>query len=153
MPPSTHELDPDWHRYPDTVLHFRTDPAVRVDLREPVGREAAAALEAIGLSGPFAVLTAHDPRGRDEDADVNERRAERLDERLLALGVHFIHADACSPDRSHCEASVAALMEREQATLLAREFQQVAIFWFDGEKFWIAGALAAGDSVMLPRPV
>lgn len=153
MPPTPDELDPDWHRYPDTVLHFRTDPAVRVDLREPVGREMAAALEAIGLPGPFAVVTAHDPRGRDEDADVNERRAERLDERLLALGADFLHVDACSPDGSHCEASVAALIEREQATVLAREFEQVAIFWFDGEKFWIMGALAGGDPVMLPRPV
>jgi hypothetical protein len=134
------------------VLLFRTDPPVRMDLREPVGREAVAELEAIGLSGPFAVLTAHDPRGRDEDADVNERRAERLDDRLLGLGVHFVHVDACSPDGSHCEASVAALMEREQATSLAREFEQVAIFWFDGEKFWITGALAGGDPVMLPRP-
>lgn len=153
MPPNPDELDPDWHRYPDTVLHFRTDPAVRVDLREPVGRQAAAGLDAIGLSGPFAVLTAQDPRGRDEDADVNERRAERLGDRLVALGVYFIPVDACSPDGSHCEASVAAVMEREQATSLAREFEQVAMFWFDGEKFWIVGALAAADPVMLPRPV
>lgn len=153
MPPTPDELDPDWHRYPDTVLHFRTDPAVRVDLREPVVPDAVAAMDSMGLSGPFAVLTAHDPRGRDEDADVNERRAERLDDRLLALGVEFIHVDACSPDGSHCEASVAAVIEREQATALAREFEQVAIFWFDGEKFWIVGALAGGDPMMLPRPV
>lgn len=153
MAHSADELDPDWHRYPDTVLRFRTDPAVRVDLREPAGPETVAALESIGLSGSFAVLTAHDPRGRDEDADVNERRAKRLNERLQALGADFLHVDACSPDGSHCEASVAALIEREQATSLAREFEQVAFFWFDGEKFWIIGALAAGDPVMLPRPV
>jgi hypothetical protein len=126
---------------------------VRVDLREPVTGETAAALESLGLSGPFAVLTAHDPRGQDEDADVNERRAERLDERLLALGAEFVHVDACSPDGSHCEASVAALIELGQALSLAREFEQVAIFWFDGEKFWIMGALAGGDPVMLPRPM
>ena len=153
MLPNPDQLDPDWHRYPDTVLRFRTDPAVRVDLREPMGQDAVEAMAAIGLAGPFAVLTAHDPRGRDEDADVNERRAERLDEKLLALGADFVHVDACSPDGSHCEASVAALIERERATALAREFEQVAIFWFDGEKFWIAGALAGGDPVMLPRPV
>lgn len=153
MFPTPDELDRDWHRYPDTVLHFRTDPPVRVDLRQPVSRDAVAAMDSIGLSGPFAVLTAHDPRGRDEDTDVNERRAERLDDRLRALGVEFLHVDACSPDGSHCEASVAAVIEREQATALAREFEQVAIFWFDGEKFWIVGALAGGDPVMLPRPV
>lgn len=153
MAHSADELDPDWHRYPDTVLRLRTDQLVRVDLREPMGSETVAALESVGLSGPFAVLTAHDPRGRDEDADVNKRRAERLDARLLALGADFLHVDACSPDGSHREASVAALIEREQATSLAREFEQVAFFWFDGEKFWIIGALAAGDPVMLPRPV
>jgi hypothetical protein len=153
LPPTPDQLDPDWHRYPDTVLHFRTDPPVRIDLREPVAGDAIAAMDSIGLSGPFAVLTAHDPRGRDEDADVNERRSERLDDRLLALGVEFVHVDAYSPDGSHCEASVAAIIEREQATALAREFEQVAIFWFDGEKFWIVGALAPSEPVVLPRPV
>ncbi len=153
MCPTAEALDPDWRRYPDTVLHFRSDPPVRIDLREPLDWRSIAELESIGLSGPFAVLTAHDPRGQDEDADVNARRAERLDGRLVALGADFIHVDGCSPDGSHCEASVAALIEREQATALAREFEQVAIFWFDGEKFWIMGALAAGDPVMLPRPM
>lgn len=153
MAQSPDQLDPDWHRYPDTVLHFRSARALRVDLREPVGQGTVAALESLGLVGPFAVLTAHDPRGRDEDAEVNARRAAVLDERLRAVGAHFMHVDACSPDGSHCEDSVAARIEREQATTLAREFEQVALFWFDGEKFWIVGALAGGDPVMLPRPM
>ncbi|MGI8618537.1 MAG: DUF3293 domain-containing protein [Gemmatimonadaceae bacterium] len=151
--PTPDQLDPDRHWYPDTVLHFRTDPAVRVDLREPVRKEGLARLEKIGLTGPFAVLTAHDPRGRDESADVNARRAAVLDEKLLSLGARFVHVEACSPDGSHCEASVAVAISREAATGLAREFEQVAIFWFDGEKFWIVGALAPADPVMLPRVV
>lgn len=150
---SPDQLDPDWHRYPDTVLRFRTDPVVRVDLREPAGRDALTAMRRIGLAGPFAVLTAHDPRGRDEAADVNERRAAKLDEKLVALGAQFLHVDACSPDGSHCEASVAVAIDQEAAAGLAREFEQVALFWFDGEKFWIVGALVGGDPVMLPRPV
>lgn len=147
------ELDPDWHKYPDTVLHFRTDPPESVDLREPVGPDDLALLQRIGLSKPFAVLTAHDPRGRNETADVNERRAAELDARLVALGARFVHVDACSPDGAHCEDSVAALVAREVAMDLARSLEQVAIFWFDGEKFWIAGALVDSDPVMLPRPV
>lgn len=147
------QLDPDWHKYPDTILHFKTDPSVRVDLREPVGSVDVAAMRAIGLSGPFAVFTAHDPQGRDESDQVNQELATALDKRLISGGVRFLHVDACSPDGSHCEASVAALIEREAATQLARELQQVAIFWYDGEKFWIVGALAGGDPVMLPRPV
>jgi hypothetical protein len=151
--PSPDQLDPDWHRYPDTVLRFRTSPEVRVDLREPVSRDVLAAMGRIGFGGPFAVLTAHDPRGEDESAEVNDRRAAELDARLSSAGARFVHVDACSPDGSHCETSVAAEITEDMAVRLAREFEQVAIFWFDGEKFWIVGALADADPVMLPRPV
>lgn len=151
--PTPDQLDPDWHKYPDTVLHFLTEPAVQLDLREPVTRDALASLARIGLDGPFAVLTAQDPRGRDESADVNEARAAALDERLRSASARFVHVDACSPDGAHCESSVAAVITREAAVELAREFEQVAIFWFDGQKFWIAGAIVDGDPVMLPRPV
>ncbi len=151
--PSPDQLDPDWHRYPDTVLDFRTTPAVRVDLREPLGQQKIRAMAGIGLSGPFAVLTAHNPRGKNTDEAVNQKLAGRLDEKLTSLGAYFLHVDACSPDGAHCEGSVAVAMDREAATRLGREFEQVAIFWFDGEKFWIVGALVGGDPVMLPRPV
>lgn len=151
--PTPDQLDPDWHRYPDTVLHFRTEPLVRVDLREPVGKDVRTAMQGIGLSGPFAVLTAHDPRGRNEVTEVNQRRAAKLEERLASLHARFVAVDACSPDRSHCEDSVAAAIEQESAVRLAREFEQVAIFWFDGERFWIVGTMAGVDPVMLPRPV
>lgn len=153
MPLTPDQLDPDWHKYPDTVLHFRTKPVVRVDLRQPVGKDELAAMKRVGLTGPFAVLTAHDPQGRDEADGVNRRRAAKLDERLASSGARFIHVDACSPDGSHCEASRAAVIEREAAIAVAREFEQVAIFWFDGETFWIVGAMAGVDPVMLPRPV
>jgi hypothetical protein len=42
-------------------------------------------------------------------------------------------------------------MPREQALDLARELQQVAIFWFDGQRFWILGATVETDPLMLPR--
>lgn len=147
------KLDPDWHKYPDTVLHFKTSPAVRIDLRKPVGKDGAAALRAIGLEQPFAVLTAQDPGGRDESADINEKLAAKLDRRLVSEGARFLHVDACSPDGSHCESSMAVSIDREAATALGRELEQVAIFWYDGERFWIVGALVGGDPVMLPRPV
>lgn len=59
--------------------------------------------------------------------------------------------DACSPDRSHCECSVAVVMEQDRALALARELEQVAIFWFDGKRFWILGAIVESDPLMLPR--
>ena len=151
--PTPDQLDPDWHKYPDTVLRFHTEPAASVDLREPVTRATVAALARIGFAEPFAVLTAHDPRGRDVPADVNERRAAELDAKLASAGARFVHVDACSPDGEHCELSVAAAVSREAATELARYFEQVAIFWFDGEKFWIVGAIVDADPVMLPKPV
>jgi hypothetical protein len=42
-------------------------------------------------------------------------------------------------------------MPREGAIALARELGQVAIFWFDGKRFWIIGALMETDPLMLPR--
>jgi len=153
VPLTPDQLDPDWHKYPDTVLHFRTDPVVRVDLRQPVGKDELAAIKRVGLTGAFAVLTAHDPRGRDEATEANQLRAAKLQERLASLHARVVEVDACSPDRSHCEESVAVAIEQESAVRLAREFEQVAIFWFDGERFWIVGAMAGVDLVMLPRPV
>jgi hypothetical protein len=143
--------DPDWPRYLETILSFSTRPAVEIDLREIPARRVLAHLEAAGFGQPFAILTAFDPRGRDLSPAENEKRKRELDERLTALGYKFVQVDACSPDRTHCECSVAVVMPQEQAIDLAREMEQVAIFWFDGKRFWILGAIVESDPLMLPR--
>jgi hypothetical protein len=143
--------DPDWPRYPETILSFSTSPAVEIDLREIPSAPAIAKLAKAGFGQPFAVLTAFDPRGRDLSAAENEARRRDLDARLTKDGYKFVSVDACSPDRSHCECSVAVVMPQEQAIFLARELEQVAIFWFDGKRFWIIGALVEADPLMLPR--
>jgi Protein of unknown function (DUF3293) len=145
------EHDPDWPRYPETILSFSTRPVVEIDLREVPSKRALADLGAAGFGQPFAVLTAFDPRGRDLSPAENERRKHDLDERLTAEGYEFAHVDACSPDRAHCERSVAVVMPQERALDLAREMGQVAIFWFDGSRFWILGGLVETDPLMLPR--
>ena len=71
--------------------------------------------------------------------------------RLAGSGNRFVDVDACSPDRTHCECSVAVIMEQREAIELARELEQVAIFWFDGSRFWILGAIVDADPLMLPR--
>jgi hypothetical protein len=43
------------------------------------------------------------------------------------------------------------VIAQEKALHLARELEQVAIFWFDGSRFWILEALGETDPVMLPR--
>ena len=96
-------------------------------------------------------MTAFDPRGENLSPAENQKRKEELDRRLRSSGYTFTPVDACSPDRSHCECSVAVVIPQEKALDLARELEQVAIFWFDGKHFWILGALVETDPLMLPR--
>jgi len=143
--------DPDWPRYPETILEFATAPRVEVDLRNIPSDAEIAGLESAGFDQPFAVMTAFDPRGENLAAAENEKRQQNLERRLRSSGYKFAEVDACSPDRSHCECSVAVVMPQEKALDLARELEQVAIFWFDGKRFWILGALVETDPLMLPR--
>ena len=143
--------DPDWRRYPETILSFFTQPTVEIDLRRIPSEGTLAKLEAAGFRQPFAVLTAFDPGGRDLSPAENEKRRRDLDRRLTAEGYRFTHVDACSPDRSHCEGSIAVVMPQEKAIDLARELEQVAIFWFDGKRFWILGVMLKTDPIVLPR--
>jgi hypothetical protein len=145
------QRDPDWPRYPETVLEFATVPAVEIDLREIPSDEAIGALGAAGLGQPFAIITASDPGGENLSPAENEKRRRELDERLHSAEYTFAHVDCCSPDRSHCECSVAVVMPEDKAIDLAREMEQIAIFWFDGKRFWILGALVDTDPMMLPR--
>ena len=143
--------DPDWPKYPETVLQFSTSPPIEIDLRRPVIPEAIAQLRKMGLDSPFAIMTAYDPRGQDLSADENETRRKKLNDRLSANGYRFVQVDCCSPDLAHCECSVAVAMPQDAALDLARELEQVAIFWFDGERFWILGAIVDTDALALPR--
>lgn len=143
--------DPDWPRYPETVLDFATTPAVEIDLRKVPSEDAIAALKAAGLDQPFAIMTAFDPRGENLSPAANEKRKQELDKRLHSSGYRFAKVNCCSPDRSHCECSVAVVMPQEKALDLARWMEQVAIFWFDGNRFWILGALAETDPLILPQ--
>jgi hypothetical protein len=143
--------DPDWPRYPETILSFATSPAVEIDLRTIPSERELSKLQAAGFGRPFAVVTAFDPRGENLSPEENERRKAELDRRLTSAGHRFAHVDACSPDRTHCECSVAVLVPQQKAIELARELEQVAIFWFDGERFWIVGVLVDTDPLMLPR--
>ena len=143
--------DPDWPRYPETVLTFATRPPVEIDLREIPSESALSQLRAAGFGKAFAVVTAFDPEGKNLSAAENEQRKRELNRRLFSAGYRFVDVDACSPDRSHCERSVAVTMPQQKALDLARELRQVAIFWFDGKRFWILGALVESDPLMLPR--
>lgn len=104
----------------------------------------------MGLDREFAVLTAFNPRGVDVSEAENNRRMKELEAELTSSGDSFVRVDACSPDRSHCECSVALSAEFDRAIDIAKRWEQVAIFWFDGQSFWIYGAIESIEPVRLP---
>lgn len=144
-PPSEERL----RLYAATVLEFNRDPEQVVDLRRPISEAEARLLAGLGLDGPFAVVTAWNPRGRSSHPDNDARQAE-LEATLRARGIRFVAVDGCSPDRTHREASVAAAIPEGEARRLALEWEQDALFWFDGGHVWIVGALERYGRVRLP---
>jgi len=143
-------MDERWSSYPETVLHFASDIEVMVDLREEVPAATRKGLGALGLGEPFGVLTAFNPRGVDMEPAENERRMKELEAELGSAGDFFVRLDACSPDKSHCEFSVAVRSSRDRVLDIARRWEQIAIFWWDGSTFWIHGAITEADPVRLP---
>lgn len=121
-----------------------------VDLREEVPPATRTALIAMGLGDPFGIITAFNPRGMDLSAGENSRRMGELEQELASAGDDFIRVDACSPDRSHCECSVAVKGPRERAVEVAKRWDQLAIFWWDGASFWLYGAIVDIKPLMLP---
>lgn len=142
--PKQKPRDERWGAYPETVLVFSGDPEVFIDLRERVPEATRNALAAIGLGESFSVLTAFNPRGVDISDEENSRRMRELEAELESSGDEFLRVDACSPDKSHCECSVAIKGDMQRALDIARRWEQVAIFWWDGSVFWIQGAISDG---------
>ena len=148
--------DPGWDQYPETLLEFFRDPdddapALVVDLRRPVDDAARRRLAALGLDGPFGVVTAAAPRGEDQLEDFDRARQADLDDaaRTESLALTW-RVDGVSPDGAHRERSTAVRLPKDDAVALGRRYQQSAIFWYDGRDFWLLGALAAAEPVRLP---
>lgn len=143
-------VDERWSSYPETVLYFAGDPEVMVDLRVQLSSAVRNGLAGLGLDGEFAVVTAFNPRGVDIGEVSNSRRSQELEAELASSGDFFVRVDACSPDKSHCECSVALVASRSRAIDIARRWEQIAIFWFDGHVFWIYGAISDAEPIKLP---
>src|SRR5262249_44736853 len=98
-----------------------------------------------------AVITACNPRGhRHSDVD-NTRLAGQLETHVRQRGLHVIHVDGVSPDRTHRESGVAVNVSREDATTLATQYHQSAFFWFDGDASWVMPALVHAEPIRLPH--
>jgi hypothetical protein len=139
-----------WSSYPETVLIFSGEPEMMIDLRAPVPQATKNALAAIGLDEPFGILTSFDPGGQNLPAEENARRFSELEAELRSSGIEYLVLDACSPDKSHCEGSVAVKVDRGRALEIARRWEQIAIFWWDLDRFWIYGAVSNIESLSLP---
>lgn len=155
------QVEEKWRAYPNTVLEFAGSPPLRLDLREPVTDDTRAALAALGLGAAFGVFTAENPAGENaEDAPTeraeerreraNDRRSCQLERELDARGVAYVPVDGVSPDGQYREHCIATLVARDDAVALARRYAQLALFWFDGEAFWLLPALADERATRLP---
>src|SRR3990170_6808635 len=142
--------DERWGSYPETVLRFAGDPELIVDLREEVSDATRSELIRMGLGLPFGILTAFNPRGLGLSPAMNAQRMKDLESEIESAGHAFVRVDACSPDLSHCESSVALKAPLQWSLDLAKKWEQLAIFWWDGDRFWLYGAELEIDPLNLP---
>ena len=152
--------DEKYSRYRQTVLEFCGD-GPRIDLRRPVDDAARRALAARGLGDGFAVLTAENPHGmNEEDAPsgmeerarerANDRRAATLMDELKGAGLHYARVDGVAPAGDYRERCVAVAGDRATGTALALQWRQLALFWYDGSTFWLLPAEADQEPQRLP---
>lgn len=133
------------------MLHFVAPPGFILDLRSPVDAASQRVLKAMGFERSFGVITAQNPMGANQSSDANAALAASLRMNVARLSVPKLEVDACSPDRAHCERSVAIALDLAALVDLGYRYDQLAIFWYDGRSFWIVPAHATLAKLRLPR--
>ena len=106
----------------------------------------------MGFERPFGIISAQDPMGLRQPAAENERLAASLQQEVAALMGTQLRVTACSPDGTHCEESIAIALDLRMVIDLADRYRQLAIFWFDGDAFWIIPVRSSKAKVRLPLP-
>ncbi|MHB1071908.1 MAG: DUF3293 domain-containing protein [Gemmatimonadaceae bacterium] len=158
------ERDDDrYHDYPNTILEFfpATAPPLRVDLRRRLDGDTRDAIAQLGLGDAFAVFTAENPDGNNAEdeptraAEVarergNARRQRALEEALRETGVPWLRVDGVAPTGEYREHCVAVAIPCHDAAALAERLRQLALFWYDGTRFWLLPAKASEEAVKLP---
>lgn len=139
-----------WGDFAKTVLYFRSTPQVVLDLRKPVDTDALIAVRSIGFERSFGIVTASNPMGTEQPSTVNDHLVASFQKEIAELGAVHLEVDACSPDGSHCEKSVAIALEQDSLIDLAARHYQLAIFWFDGDAFWIIPVRSTNVPLRLP---
>ena len=142
-------MHPAWGTYPDTLLRF-PGTGLSIDLRRPVSADARGALAALGLGGPFGVLTAQNPLGNPLDGPANGRLATLLHAVVRERYPGALPVQGTSPDGTHVEEGWALPVPLEEVRALAARFFQNAVFWFDADRFFIVPVLASYPPLALP---
>ena len=141
-----------WGAYTRTILRFG-DGALAIDLREPVSEAARHRLASLGLAGPFAVITAANPRGTILDPAENAARDAAFTAEIAGQQCHRLRVTGVAVDESHAEIGWALAVPREVAVAVARRWEQLAVYWWDGARFWIVPVrirAAHGPPLRLP---
>jgi hypothetical protein len=134
-----------WTAYANTVLRIGGRRQIKIDLRQPLSDENRRVLTVLLPEKTFAIVTPFNPGGKRGHSWRNRWRYVRMRARLSSSALHFAPADGESPDGTHRERGFAIAMGRGDAATLARSHGQLALYWFDGEAFWI-------DDVRTTRP-
>ena len=144
--------DPGWASYAETILAFPGQDTLEIDLSIPVSLSAQRGLVARGLDSPFGLVTPCNPRGRPSSPEENGARLVRFLAGLGRSGTPLVRVDGLSPDRRHVEHGVALTWPQEKVVALARRWEQSAIYWWDGTRFWVVGALTDTEPWPLGGP-
>lgn len=130
--------DPGWASYARTILEFQVEGRPRIDLALRITPRSQAIFQAAGLPGCFGLLTPENPRGSRADPATN--LALWTEFRSGLPGTH-VQVDGLDPTSVHRERGVALPWSCARVVALAREWEQSAIYWFDGHAIWVIGAL------------
>ncbi|MDZ4675052.1 MAG: DUF3293 domain-containing protein [Gemmatimonadota bacterium] len=142
-------LPPEWEPWSRTILRFGTGE-LEVDLAEAVADDTVQAMRALGLQGPFAVVTPCNPQGVLLDADTNARRLAAAARMLAEQGLCGVPAAGRSPDGGHWEPGWALAVPKEEARLLAGDWEQAGLYWWDDSQFWIVSVKSVAEPTAHP---
>lgn len=99
----------------------------------------------------FAIVTAHNPRGKALGEEANHYRDQRLEAELLGAGFHPLPLWGCSPDLKHREKSWAVVMAKARAVELGLRLEQNAIYWVEQDRLYLVPCLLTEDECCLGR--
>jgi hypothetical protein len=100
----------------------------------------------VALPNSFAIITAHNPQGVIVDARTNRGYNLALHNLLAARHdvTQLLPITGCAPDMSHQEASFLVALPKATAMTIAKQFQQNAIFWVEGDQLTIVPVVLKG---------